>query len=302
MASSVKTPRRAHQFTDEEVIELRQLFRRPGNRLMTKTVAKRKKITQKSVSDMLSGRTYRHLDFAIPDLPRASTRRSWPRRTVEKFRRMYAKDKTMSSEKLAEMFGGSEQCMRRALIGITYKDVPGAIKKMHPAGAREGASISLQEHQIAKRRFTPEVALFIRLAYRPHTVSFSKIGKAFGVNQSQIADIVNHVTYKDAPEVPQCKEAMQTPKRFTDEEVALARGWAMRGTKTILQTAAYFGAPRSVVRNMVIGKSYAHLPNAVPVSIWTLRRRKHAPLKMRSIHFLDHDERVDLVSIRAQAA
>jgi AraC-like DNA-binding protein len=284
-------------WTDDEVRDLRAHVRKVGARRAIPAIAKRAGVSVRTVREMLRGKTYRHVEGIITGLSREAKTRNWSKEVVRQFRAEYRRDESVTCTTIQERHGGTIQNIRKALLGHTYKEVPGAVESLRDPTRTTVRLTMLKDRAASRRIFTPEVALFIRLQYDPEKVSIEKLARAYGCASRQIDKLLHNHTYQEVPQVARPMRSARSTCAFTDEQVAQARLWAYRGTKTIAEIARHFGQHRSVTANMITGKTYAHLPAAVPVTMWSLRRKKHTPIPIQPVRLDDRIARMDHATV-----
>jgi hypothetical protein len=254
-----------------------------------------------SVSMMLLGKSYKHVPEPVPASFANRIRRTWSDEVVLFMRLAYAAP-GVTATKIAEAHDGNLETILNILMGRTYKDVPGAIDKLKPQGP--AAVLALNASAMERRLFAPEVALFIRLAYKPRVVSAARIARAFGTDPDSICRLLRGESYK---EVPCALEALGTKgndRLLTDEQVIQARRWFRSGLRSTPQIGKLFGMKQAATYNMIRGITYSDVPEAVPKRTVTRRmhpkiikkrgvKTKRVLVPVRTVRLLDHDERID---------
>jgi hypothetical protein len=309
-------------FSDEEVVAWRERYMsRRKNRLKVKDIVASTGFSTDVVQRMLTGKApYDAIPNPVPNDFGRRRRRSYTRRDVAAMRLAYqAPD--VSLKTLKDRYGGDLESIAKALLGHTYKDVPNPLPKLKESGHRIG-----DVRNLANRKLAPEVVLFMRLQYRPRVVSTVKLGRAYKVDNDTVHRLLLGQTYK---EVPGILNALAPVRRhgWSDDDVLAMRRAVSAGETTGSAISKASGISDTTVYNMLSGKTYKHVPEAIgvdPIRSAALlargaaKRRQEAyeqaeaavkkrskgrfkPIPIPKVRLPDHDERTDLIALRRAA-
>jgi hypothetical protein len=247
---------------------------------------------------LLSGHTYVKLPHVVPPelmsrikhLPRG---RMTPE-LVEDIRiRLVEGQGAITVEDIAAELGRSPSSVSGALRGLTYKHVAAPVV--------EPLVVSMKrQRNIRTRKLTSEVALFIRLSYKPGVVDVRLLCNKFGVNEHTMTNLLVGKSYKDVPCAVERVRKIADRRKLTDEQVITARDRFKRGLASLSRLSRRHGMSVRSIENMIRGNTYADIPGAVPAhinpysrdqSITVLARRKAEPIRMRSEFVDDVTER-----------
>lgn len=149
IGEAVTDKRNYRSLSDEEVIEVRRAY--AAKEFTQHEIAAKYKLHQKSVSNLLRGLTYKHLEGAVEDSDGKFARKLTDQQVIEARKAFRSRKLTVKS--LAEYYGIDRSPMRGILVGRCYKEVPLAVKRITDfAPPRKGRSNRL----LHSEAMTPE--------------------------------------------------------------------------------------------------------------------------------------------------
>lgn len=169
---------------------------------------------------------------------------------VIEFRRAVGAGEILHTD-LARKMGCKAETMRGLLEGRRYRHVPGALTKLPKCPGN-------------RRMFTPEQVLFMRLIVAGGTVSATQLARHYKVHLKAMTQILKGVVYTDVPERVDLTGFMERRRGLTDEEVLRARRYYATRTVSYGMLALEFGIAKKNIADLIRGRTYKHLPLAVP--------------------------------------
>jgi AraC-like DNA-binding protein len=229
-----------------------------------------------SVRELLRGVNYSYVPKVELRGRKGSAAKLDDAQVIEIRRRARSNPDAFKAEEVAAEFGMSARNLTAMLYGSTYKHVPDALDHREIANA--------------KRKFLPEVVLFMRLAYRPKTVSFQKIGDAFGIPHQSVAKMITGGLYEDVPCAIKDTNGVKLRRRLSDEECRAARRKFRTRWVPLSTLATDYQMSEAAMLNMIRGRTYKDVPDAVPEHIKPLYHAR-APTRRASARPLVEAER-----------
>lgn len=263
-------------FTDEQVLGLRQFWRKRRATCRISDLATALGVHETTLTRTLHGPSYPHVPETLERIKTNPTRRSFSIPQVRAMRREYDPPRVTVIQ-LAKTYGVSATAMSKILTGRLYGDVPGAVATIEPISV-ERATAFIVAQNISRRTLTPEAALFIRLAYRPGVVTAQTLARAYGVHIDTIFHIVNGESYQDVPgpiHAGTKAEKDRLRRKLSEAEVIEARRLFRQGGRTIKEMAARCGLGFDPTRNMLYGRTYKEIPGAIET--WPVPREPPIP-------------------------
>lgn len=169
-------------FTDEKVLEMRRLYREGG--ITQKELVARFGGTSRTMSRALTGGTFKHLPGAITPYDGVKKRRQLTPE-VALFMRLQYETEGVSIKTLSDRYGLHSDGTRKILLGKMYREVPGALERLKPAGK--------------PRKLTEAEVIEARRKYRTQYVSMHDLSKEYGIGTFAMANILRGYAYKELP-------------------------------------------------------------------------------------------------------
>lgn len=260
--------------TDDQVLDARRRYAAGRGKLTLVMLEEEFGLGPNRLRKMLLGQSYAHVAEAVPRMLELRLRRKWTDEQVIEMRGLYPQD-GMTLAILAARYGGDETSISAALLGHSYCDVPGPIERLKPAGMKHAESRNLQA-----RSLTPEVALFMRLQYRPKRITMEVIAKGYGVKRDVVRQALLGITYKEVPDpLPHLGEKRNKPPAkldLDDAQVIALRSEFRTGRRSGQSIAKELGVDTDVAMRMLRGKTFKHVAAPVLETMATIRKRRRA--------------------------
>lgn len=280
---------------DDQVLGARIAALETGGAFGIDMVAATGDLDRASASDLLTGLARPDVAIFVP-FQVIGARPCFNDNEISYWRQRYQTDKRLTTAVIARAVGCKKDTSRKMLHGVSpYNRGTGAVPELR--------------HRHRPRILSDEVALFIRLQFKPNVVTVHDLTKYYRCNKNTVVDIIDHQTYKNVPYVEQ-KHRGRYGREFTDEQVIAARLDFFSGAKTATQIAREFGLETpNRIYGMLVGERYSDVPG-VPAEVLraaqlkgrnrkrgrisaALRQRKRPVIPVPRVRLLDHDERVD---------
>jgi hypothetical protein len=264
-------PRKRPPLKDEQVADARRRYAQGQGKVTLGMLEEELGLGPGPLRKMLVGATFAHVPGAVPRMMGNRGRRRLTTEQVIEMRALYPQP-GWTLKKLVAKFGGDANSLRKALLGWSYHDVPGALDTLKPAGVTDGAKHNW------RRKLAPEVVLFMRLQYRPRRVTVTVLSKAYNVDLRATTLALRGLHYKEVPEaLPHLGDKpVRAHARLTisDLQVSALRTAFRTGRRSARSIAHELKVGEGPVVRMLRGKSHKHVPSPVLESLATLRKRR----------------------------
>lgn len=241
---------------DDAVVAFRRGFLDENDPVTIEAIVAQSGTCRRTVCDMLAGKTYRHLDHAVP---REKLKvRKLSEEQVLAARRHYAKSwGNIPLCQIGKEMGIDECWARMVLTGERYSHLPDALPKI----------------VFERRRWPPEVVLFMRLTYGLPGVSLSTFAERYQTDAESIRRALLGESYKD---VPGALDALKPPgwnmedarnlsrRGFDVETVKEMRAAYHPVTMTTMMLSERYGVNHSTIADILVGRTYKEVPGALP--------------------------------------